>query len=208
MSAPPLRRDRLRWCYRGSHRRWWGHGRGNGAGHQHENHQPASHERQNEHPHHSPDSTLSPRWRAGHSRCISARLPALAGIRPVVNASAGDGSRRVRSALGILAQAEATATEGIPHTGLGQVEPEWSEFEALAKSPCHVPAILPCHSRAGGNGPRRSVGTHAWSYQTPGPSHRQAFPTSAETVRRVSTPPRPPSTSAGGFYLLLSTSSL
>ena len=143
MSAPPLRRDRQRWRYRGAYRRWWSHRRGNGARHQHKDHQPASHERQSEHSQGKPDAVASASGRAGHSRRIPARRPTLAGIRPAVEARTGDGSRRVRSALCIRANPKATSADGSPHARLGQVQLERPEIEALAKSPCHTLASVP-----------------------------------------------------------------
>jgi hypothetical protein len=143
MSAPPLRRSRLRWRLRGTHRRWWSHRRRNSARHEHKDHQPASHERQSKHPHGKPDAAVFPRWCAGQPRRIPARRLALAGIGPVIDARTGDGSRRVRSAFCIRANAEATNADGSSYAGLGEVEPERSKFDALTKSPCHDPAILP-----------------------------------------------------------------
>jgi hypothetical protein len=162
MSAPPLRRNRLRWRYRLTHRRWWSHRRGSGAGHQHEDHQPASHKRESEHSQGKTRAAGARRWCAGHPRRILARRLALAGISPVVDASTGDGGRRVRSPLGIRAHPETTNADGSSYAGLGEVEPEWSEFEALTKSPCHVPAILPCQSH-----PARQVS------EMPGPPHQR-----------------------------------
>jgi hypothetical protein len=150
MSAPPLRRGRLRWRYRGAHRRWWSHWRGNGAGHEHKDHQTTSHERQSKHPHHKPDAAVSPRWRAGQLRRIPARRTALAGIGPAVEARTGDGSRRVRSTLGIRANAKAAKADGSSYAGLGQVQPERSKFDAPTKSPCHTPpSVLPRATQAG-----------------------------------------------------------
>jgi rhodanese-related sulfurtransferase len=144
MSAPPLRRDRLLWRYRGSHRRWWRHGRGNGTGREHEDHQPASDERQNEHSHGKPGAAALPLCRAGHGSRIAARRLSLAGIRPPVKPRAGDGGRRVRPAPGILAHAKAAHTQGIPHAGLGQVHLERPEFQTPSESPCHtLPSVPP-----------------------------------------------------------------
>jgi hypothetical protein len=149
MSAPPLRRDRRRWRYRLTHRRWWGYGRRSGLRHEHIDHQPASQERQNEHSHGKPGAAGLLLCRAGHGSRACARRLALAGIRPAIKARAGDGGRRVRSASGILAHAEATNADGSPHAGLGQVQPERSKFDALTKSPCHNPTILPPSIPAG-----------------------------------------------------------
>jgi len=153
MSAPTLRRDRLRWRYRLTYRRWWSHRRGNCARHEQKDHQPASHERQNEHSNGKPGAAALRLCRAGygsragHPRRIPARCLPLAGIRPAVEARTGDGSRRVRSAPGILAHPKTTNADRSPYAGFGQVEPERSKFDALTKSPCHVPAILPRQSR-------------------------------------------------------------
>jgi rhodanese-related sulfurtransferase len=141
MSAPPLRRDRRRWRYRLTHRRWWGYGRRSGLRHEHIDHQPASQERQNEHSHGKPGAAGLLLCRAGHGSRACARRLALAGIRPAIKARAGDGGRRVRSASGILAHAEATNADGSPNAGLGQVQPERSKFDALTKSPCHNPTF-------------------------------------------------------------------
>jgi hypothetical protein len=80
--------------------------------------------------------------RAGSGSRISFRLPALAGIRPAVETSTGNGGRSVRSALGILAHPEAPPAHRIPYARLGQVQPERSEFETAAESPSHDPAIV------------------------------------------------------------------
>ena len=139
MSAPPLRRSRLRGRCGGTYRRWWSHRRGNGAGHEHREHQPTRHERQNQHPNGKPVAAGFPLERAWQSRRISASRLALAGISSVIDARTGDGSRRVRSAFCIRANAEATNADGCSNAGLGEVEPEWSKFEALTKSPSHDP---------------------------------------------------------------------
>ncbi len=143
MPAPPLLRDRHRWRYRGTYRRWWSHRRGNGARHQHEDHQSASHERKGKHPQGKPCAVASASGRAGHSRRVPARRFALAGIRPSIEARTGDGSRSVRSALGIGANPKAANADGSPHAGFGQVQLERPEIEALAKSPCHTQASVP-----------------------------------------------------------------
>ncbi len=142
MSAPPLRTDRLRWGLRGTYNRWWSHGRGNGAGHEHREHQPTSHERQNQHPHGKPLAAGFLFGSAGQLRRIPTSRLALAGIGPVIEARTGDGSRRVRSAFCIRANTEAANADGSSNAGLGQVEPQRSKFEALTKSPCHDPASV------------------------------------------------------------------
>lgn len=184
MPAPPLRRDRDRWRDRGAGRRWWRHRRGNCPGHQHKDHQPASHERKGKHPQCKPCAVTC--GRAGCPRRIPARRPALAGIGPVVDAGTGDGSRRVRSALGIRANSKATKPDGSPHAGFGQVQPERSKFDALTKSPCHTQASVP-RVRASPEEltARRSGGSHAWSHKRQGTFHQQANRASAETA----TPP-------------------
>jgi hypothetical protein len=63
---------------------------------------------------------------------------ALLGVFPLVKARSGDRGRRVRSALCVRADAEAANTDGGPYAGLRQVQPEWSQFDALAESPCHT----------------------------------------------------------------------
>jgi hypothetical protein len=148
MSAPSLRRDGHRWGYRCAYCLWWSYGRGNGARHQHKDHQPSRHERKGKHPQGKPCAVAC--GRAGCPRRIPARRFALAGVRPVVEARTGDGCRRVRSALGIGANPKATNADGSPHAGFGQVQPERPKFDALTKSPCHVPAILPPASTAPG----------------------------------------------------------
>ena len=144
MSAPPLRRDRRRWRYRLTHRRWWGYGRRSGLRHEHIDHQPASQERQNEHSHGKPGAAGLLLCRAGHGSRACARRLALAGIRPAIKARAGDGGRRVRSALCIRAHAETTNADGSPYAGLGEVQLERPEFETAAESPCHnLPSVTP-----------------------------------------------------------------
>jgi hypothetical protein len=192
MSAPPLRRDRLRRGYRGTDYRWWSHRRGNsGAGHQHRDRQPTRHERQNQRPHGNPLAAGLPLGRAGHPCRTLARRLALAGIRPAVEARAGDGSRRVRSALGIRANAEAAHADGSPDAGLGQVQPKWPKFDALTKSPCHtLPSVPPEAHR--GSWSRRSVGSHSGSTRGRGHSTgKQPAPEQRRPARRTSAAPWP-----------------
>lgn len=144
MSAPPLRRNRPRWRYRLTHRRWWSDGQGSGLWHEHIDHQPARHERRRQHPHCKPRAAVLPCSRAGYTRRAPASRLALAGILSLIEACAGDGGRRVRSALGILAHAETAPADGIPHAGLGQVHFERPEIQALAESPRHMlPSVPP-----------------------------------------------------------------
>jgi hypothetical protein len=140
MSAPPLRRGGRRLGYWLSHHRWRSDGRGGGVRRKDADHQSASKESQQEHSHCQPHAAVSPRRRTGHGSRIP--LFTLAGIRLVVNPCSGDGSRRVGPAFGIFSHMEAAPADGIPHAGLGQVQPERPEFQTLAKSPRHIPAIL------------------------------------------------------------------
>jgi len=165
MLAPPLLRrfDRRGRRYGDAHRRWWSHGRGSGRSREHsrqqERHQPTRHKGRRQHSHGQAHAARSPGRRAagytsgrnaGRGSSAPARRLALAGILTAVEAGSGDGGRRVRPAFGILAHAEAAPADGIPHAGLGQVQPDWPEFQALAKSPRHdLPSVTP-ESRARG----------------------------------------------------------
>jgi hypothetical protein len=153
MSAPPLLRrfDRRGWRYRSAHRRWRSHGSGSELRREHINHQPTRHERRRQHPHGKAHAAPLPGHRAagytsGHNSGRGSSAPvcglALAGILTAVEAGSGDGGRSVRPAPGVLAHAEAAPADGIPHAGLGQVQPDWPKFQALAKSPRHdLPSV-------------------------------------------------------------------
>jgi hypothetical protein len=155
MLAPPLQRLSGRRGHGGVHRRWRSRGRGSGRSReqsrQQERHQPTRHKRCRQHPHGLAHAARSPGRRAagytsgrnsGRGSSTPARRLALAGILAAVEAGSGDGGRRVRPAFGILAHAEAAPADGIPHAGLGQVQPDWPEFQALAKSPRHdLPSV-------------------------------------------------------------------
>lgn len=141
MSAPPLQWGSRRRGYRLSNRSWRGCGRRSRVRRQDADYQPASQESKQEHSHSQPHATASA------LRCdgLGSRIPlfALAGIGPVVNACAGNGGRRVGPALGILAHAKAPHADGSPYAGLGQVQPDWAKFDALAESPRHIRPFYP-----------------------------------------------------------------